>query len=420
MSSTTIILLLIAVCVCISISIGGGVGIYFATQTTTPAPTTTKSAKIEEAAEPAATTAEPAVTTAEPAVTTAEPAVTTAEPAVTTAEPAVTTAEPIATTAEPAATPAPAAGTPAPTTTMTQAQKDANATKLAGASEIMKIGIENQTVDFECPVKSGIITYGSTTNYKIPSGTTTLMINNTVMGRDPAPGIVKKWVAKYQCSTPPTGTPAASEYTKVGIENQTVDFGCPVKSGFITYGSTADYKIPSGTTTLTINNTSMGGDPAHGIVKEWVAKYQCSAPAAGTPAPAKAQEGLVKSNHRENYCLDVPRADTANGVQLHAWDCHGGDNQLFTYTDNQEIKIRHSGKCLDVASASKDNGGIVHQWDCHGGDNQKWIYNNGQLKPKHAPGKCLDIVSGGKENGSLIQIWDCHGGSNQKWTPTAK
>lgn len=81
---------------------------------------------------------------------------------------------------------------------------------------------------------------------------------------------------------------------------------------------------------------------------------------------------LLKSSHRDNFCLDVPRADTANGVQLHAWDCHGGDNQLFTYTPNQELKLKHSGKCLDVAVASKDNGGIVHQWDCHGGDNQKW------------------------------------------------
>ena len=124
---------------------------------------------------------------------------------------------------------------------------------------------------------------------------------------------------------------------------------------------------------------------------------------------------LLKSSHRDNFCLDVPRADTANGVQLHAWDCHGGDNQLFTYTPNQELKLKHSGKCLDVAVASKDNGGIVHQWDCHGGDNQKWIYDNGQWKPKHAPGKCLDIVAAGKANGSLMQIWDCHGGDNQKW-----
>jgi hypothetical protein len=137
---------------------------------------------------------------------------------------------------------------------------------------------------------------------------------------------------------------------------------------------------------------------------------------ADVASPRPVQYALIKSNNRENFCLDVPRADKANGVQLHAWDCLGIDNQQF-YAENEQIKIKHSGKCLDVASASKDNGGIVQQWDCHGGDNQKWIYDKGQFKPKHAPGKCLDIVAGGKQNGSLMQIWDCHGGNNQKWTP---
>ena len=35
-------------------------------------------------------------------------------------------------------------------------------------------------------------------------------------------------------------------------------------------------------------------------------------------------------------CLDVPGASTTNGTQVHLWDCHGGTNQLWTYTGTDD------------------------------------------------------------------------------------
>ncbi|MEN6318324.1 MAG: RICIN domain-containing protein [Syntrophaceae bacterium] len=36
------------------------------------------------------------------------------------------------------------------------------------------------------------------------------------------------------------------------------------------------------------------------------------------------------------------------------------------------MTAKHSSKCLDVSGAGRGNDDNVHQWDCHGGDNQLW------------------------------------------------
>ena len=64
------------------------------------------------------------------------------------------------------------------------------------------VGMENETANFNCEVDSGAITYGAqgkTITYNIPTGTRSVVVNNTTMGNDPIFGVLKSWNAKYKC-----------------------------------------------------------------------------------------------------------------------------------------------------------------------------------------------------------------------------
>ena len=65
-----------------------------------------------------------------------------------------------------------------------------------------------------------------------------------------------------------------------------------------------------------------------------------------------------------------------NGARLGQFDCHGGDNQLWTgdFTNGAVTTIRSkfTQKCIDVYDWSRNDGDRVVQWDCHGGANQQW------------------------------------------------
>jgi hypothetical protein len=122
-------------------------------------------------------------------------------------------------------------------------------------------------------------------------------------------------------------------------------------------------------------------------------------------------------------CMDVAGSGMGNSANVHQWNCHGGNNQLWKFTDkgqgNYSLTAAHSGKCLDVWGVSKDKGANVYQWDCHGGDNQTWtLIPQGvgyyMVVAKHS-GKCLDVEGVSKNSGANIYQWDCHGGDNQLW-----
>ncbi|SEE82609.1 endo-1,4-beta-xylanase [Streptomyces sp. 3213] len=130
-----------------------------------------------------------------------------------------------------------------------------------------------------------------------------------------------------------------------------------------------------------------------------------------TPPGAGGQIKGVSSGR----CLDVPGAGTTDGTQLQLWDCHGGTNQQWTYTDAGELKV-YGNKCLDAAGTG--NGSKVQIYSCWGGDNQKWRLNSDGSIVGVQSGLCLDAVSGGTANGTLIQLYSCSNGNNQHWTRT--
>ena len=96
------------------------------------------------------------------------------------------------------------------------------------------------------------------------------------------------------------------------------------------------------------------------------------------------------------------------------WDCAGGTNQQFTFTDGTVRS--QNGKCLDVAGGSKDNGAAIQLYTCNGSAAQKFVLSAaGDLVNPQAD-KCVDIEGWNPKNGAVLQLWECGGTANQKWS----
>ncbi|MET7398199.1 ricin-type beta-trefoil lectin domain protein [Dactylosporangium sp. NPDC005572] len=113
-------------------------------------------------------------------------------------------------------------------------------------------------------------------------------------------------------------------------------------------------------------------------------------------------------------CIDVPGANSANGVRLQIYDCNGTAAQQWTVASDGTI--RALGKCMDVAAASTANGAAVQLYTCNGTNAQKFtISAAGELR-NTGSGKCVDVVGHGVGNGAQLQLWDCVSGANQRWS----
>lgn len=127
-------------------------------------------------------------------------------------------------------------------------------------------------------------------------------------------------------------------------------------------------------------------------------------------------------------CLDVTGGNIGNGARVLQWDCHGRENQQWTFTPvgdgYYKIIAKHSGRGLDVFGGifSTGNGVIVEQWDYNGRANQMWrvdYIGDGYytIIARHS-GKSLDIFGASTDNGAQAHQWDYVGGDNQKWRLT--
>ncbi|MFD7293105.1 endo-1,4-beta-xylanase [Streptomyces sp. NPDC059897] len=134
----------------------------------------------------------------------------------------------------------------------------------------------------------------------------------------------------------------------------------------------------------------------------------------GSSTTPPAESGQIKGVG-SGRCLDVPNSSTTDGTQLQLWDCSGGTNQKWSYTDAGELRV-YGNKCLDAGGTG--NGAKVQIYSCWGADNQKWRLNSDGSIVGVQSGLCLDAVSGGTANGTQIQLYTCSNGSNQRWTRT--
>ncbi|MBB5873501.1 lysophospholipase L1-like esterase [Allocatelliglobosispora scoriae] len=124
---------------------------------------------------------------------------------------------------------------------------------------------------------------------------------------------------------------------------------------------------------------------------------------------------VALSNPQSKRCLDVSGAGTADGTQLHIWDCHTGANQRWTWTAAGELRV-YGGKCLDVNANGTANGTKVQLWTCNNTNAQKFTFQTDGTIVGVGSGKCIDVNGSGTANGTLVQLWDCNGTAAQRWS----
>jgi hypothetical protein len=131
--------------------------------------------------------------------------------------------------------------------------------------------------------------------------------------------------------------------------------------------------------------------------------------------PAQAATSGALRGAGSGRCLDVPGANQTDGTNLQIWDCHGGTNQQWTLTDNNQLTV-FGNKCLDVPGHATTAGTRPVIWSCNGGTNQQWrVHPDGTVVAVES-GLCLDVSGGATANGTAVQLWNCTGGANQKWS----
>jgi hypothetical protein len=134
--------------------------------------------------------------------------------------------------------------------------------------------------------------------------------------------------------------------------------------------------------------------------------------------PAQAATTSAVRGVASGRCLDVPGASQTEGTNVQIWDCHGGTNQQWTLTDNNQLTV-YGNKCLDVPGHATTAGTRPVLWSCNGGTNQQWRANADGTIVAVESGLCLDVSGGATANGTAVQLWNCNGGNNQKWTGLA-
>ncbi|MCF6526072.1 ricin-type beta-trefoil lectin domain protein [Streptomyces sp. JJ36] len=132
---------------------------------------------------------------------------------------------------------------------------------------------------------------------------------------------------------------------------------------------------------------------------------------SSTPPPTSTGTLVGRQSGR---CADIPDYATTNGTQAQLWDCHGGTNQQWTYTDDKQLTV-YGNKCLTASGNGTGDGTAAVIWDCNGQPSQQWDINADGTITGVQSGLCLDAVGANTANGTKIQLWSCWGGANQQW-----
>jgi len=133
-----------------------------------------------------------------------------------------------------------------------------------------------------------------------------------------------------------------------------------------------------------------------------------------TVLPPVGAEVMV-ANPQSGKCLDVPGTTTANGTQLHIYDCLGSTIQKWTRTAAGELRV-HGDRCLDVDHSGTADGTKVQIWTCNGSAAQRFTFGADGTIVGAGSGKCVDVTAGGAANGTLVQLYTCNGTGAQRWS----
>ncbi|MFB7250418.1 ricin-type beta-trefoil lectin domain protein [Microbacterium sp. NPDC056234] len=102
------------------------------------------------------------------------------------------------------------------------------------------------------------------------------------------------------------------------------------------------------------------------------------------PAPPGAPIRSVA----HDVCIDVPGASTTAGTRLGLWNCNGGENQSFHWTDAGALSI-YGSKCVAGVDGVTE-GSALQILDCDGTEEQRWSVNGDRTISSVAdPGLCV-------------------------------
>jgi surface antigen len=121
-------------------------------------------------------------------------------------------------------------------------------------------------------------------------------------------------------------------------------------------------------------------------------------------------------------CLDVENgavANHGNGTPVHTWECHGGENQQWTFMSDGTI--RALGRCLDIDGANFQPGTGIEVNGCNNTWGAQTFFQspNGAIHSTTAPSLCLNVAYGYEGNGGNVILWNCPAenttGPNDGW-----
>ena len=170
-------------------------------------------------------------------------------------------------------------------------------------------------------------------------------------------------------------------------------------------------------------NLNKGSQPWRILVVAWACMAGCIAQvdesdesdeseASGITQEATAAAPIVSA--ASGRCLDVRHNDRTPGTLLQIYDCHGGQNQSFSFTAAGELRGFGGAVCVEATGSAP--GAPVVIANCSGQLKQQWKLNgNGSITGQQS-GLCLDVKDASTANRQPVQLWTCHGGSNQRWS----
>ncbi|MFC5286699.1 beta-1,3-glucanase family protein [Actinokineospora guangxiensis] len=132
---------------------------------------------------------------------------------------------------------------------------------------------------------------------------------------------------------------------------------------------------------------------------------------SGGSGPQPGGSAIASNWH--NKCIDVPNWNFADGQRLIVWNCTGGTNQKWQFT-NGTLRTENN-KCMDVAWGSVADGAAVQIATCSGNPAQQFVLTAAGDLVNPQANKCVDIAEWNPNNDAVLQMWTCAGTANQKW-----
>ncbi|MFF1792676.1 LamG-like jellyroll fold domain-containing protein [Kitasatospora sp. NPDC058263] len=200
------------------------------------------------------------------------------------------------------------------------------------------------------------------------------------------------------------------------------------------------YNAGTGVATLFVNGRAAGSANIPGVWKTNGTVNIGGDVTSRYPGPSDRLSGAISDVRLYPYALTDQQvntlATTAASVQIHSayspgkcvdnWggglgayaavhDCYNGDNQHFTLTEKNQLKVPGTDRCLGTKDKPAHWGSSVTVQPCGDPTTQTWVrqYNGSLYNPDSAT--CLELPGWNTGNGAALGVWQCNGAPNQRW-----